>query len=356
MRTLNLFLLFVLIFFPTSTIVSQVGIGTTNPDASSALDVSANDKGMLVPRMLVSERIGIASPAEGLLVYQTDDIAGFYYYNGSQWERLLDRGRDAIPTGAIFSFPIDTPPTGYLVCDGSEVSRTTYSDLFALIGTMYGNGDGSTTFNLPDFRGQFLRGLDDGAGEDPDAATRTDRGDGTIGDAVGTKQNFTNEQHAHLVDPDPVTTTLSGDHNHYIASRYVSSTSGGNHRHQIAARSLSTGSESTNHRHYLGYQNITIPRGDGSSGYQTIREVYYPNTNQYYTSTNSNSHVHSLYLPSAYTDYFGNHNHSVNVGNYNTELSGNHQHVLDINQFSSENSGGTESRPKNVSVLWCIKY
>ena len=156
MRTLNLFLLFVLIFFPTSTIVSQVGIGTTNPDASSALDVSANDKGMLVPRMLVSERIGIASPAEGLLVYQTDDIAGFYYYNGSQWERLLDRGRDAIPTGAIFSFPIDTPPTGYLVCDGSEVSRTTYSDLFALIGTMYGNGDGSTTFNLPDFRGQFF--------------------------------------------------------------------------------------------------------------------------------------------------------------------------------------------------------
>lgn len=72
-----------------------------------------------------------------------------------------------IPTGTIASFSITTPPTGWLVCDGSAVSRSTYAALFAVIGTTWGNGDGSTTFNLPDTRGYFLRGYDNGAGRDP---------------------------------------------------------------------------------------------------------------------------------------------------------------------------------------------
>lgn len=54
------------------------------------------------------------------------------------------------PIGAIVPYGGDTAPTGYLLCDGSAVSRTTYADLFAVIGTKYGSGDGSTTFNLPD--------------------------------------------------------------------------------------------------------------------------------------------------------------------------------------------------------------
>lgn len=54
------------------------------------------------------------------------------------------------PLGAIVPYGGDTAPTGYLLCDGSAVSRTTYSDLYAVIGTKYGEGDGSTTFNLPD--------------------------------------------------------------------------------------------------------------------------------------------------------------------------------------------------------------
>lgn len=51
-----------------------------------------------------------------------------------------------------------TAPTGYLLCDGSAVSRTTYADLFAVLSTTYGVGDGSTTFNVPDARGVFVRG------------------------------------------------------------------------------------------------------------------------------------------------------------------------------------------------------
>ena len=51
-----------------------------------------------------------------------------------------------------------TAPDGWLICDGSQVSRTTYSDLFSVIGTTFGSGDGSTTFTLPDLRAAFVRG------------------------------------------------------------------------------------------------------------------------------------------------------------------------------------------------------
>ena len=74
------------------------------------------------------------------------------------------------------------------------------SNLFDKIGVIYGNGDGSTTFNIPDYRGYFIRGTDNGAGVDPDAASRTDRGDGTGGDNVGTIQQDQNKAHTHGLD------------------------------------------------------------------------------------------------------------------------------------------------------------
>jgi uncharacterized protein (TIGR02145 family) len=67
---------------------AQVGIGTTSPDASALLDVNSTTKGLLVPRMTQSQREAIASPAAGLLVYQTSSPAGYYYYNGSLWNLL----------------------------------------------------------------------------------------------------------------------------------------------------------------------------------------------------------------------------------------------------------------------------
>jgi microcystin-dependent protein len=69
-------------------------------------------------------------------------------------------------TGAVQGFAMNSVPAGWLKCNGSAVSRTTYSALFAAIGVTYGAGDGSTTFNLPDMRGEFARGLDDGRGID----------------------------------------------------------------------------------------------------------------------------------------------------------------------------------------------
>ena len=62
------------------------------------------------------------------------------------------------PTGSIIMYGAATAPTGWLLCDGSAVSRTTYADLFAIIGTTFGVGNGSTTFNLPDLRDRFVVG------------------------------------------------------------------------------------------------------------------------------------------------------------------------------------------------------
>lgn len=67
-----------------------------------------------------------------------------------------------VPTGAIAYFAHTTVPFGWLKANGAAVSRTVYANLFALIGTTYGAGDGRTTFNLPDLRGEFIRSWDDG--------------------------------------------------------------------------------------------------------------------------------------------------------------------------------------------------
>lgn len=73
----------------------SVGINTTMPDPSAALDVTSTTKGMLIPRMLQSDRIEITSPANGLLVYQTDGTSGFYFWNGAAWTNLGGSGGTA---------------------------------------------------------------------------------------------------------------------------------------------------------------------------------------------------------------------------------------------------------------------
>lgn len=329
--------------------MAQVGIGTTTPDPSSQLDITSTDSGLLVPRMTLGDRINISSPAEGLLVYQTDDVAGFYYWDGIVWNRVLDKGNDGVPVGAIFSFPMATAPTGYLVCDGSAISRSNYSNLFTIIGTMYGSGDGSTTFNLPDYRGQFLRGYDNGAGTDPDAGSRLDRGDGTTGDNVGTKQNNGLSSHWHIVDPPGTNTYDSGNHNHSLSAFSVTSGVGGSHNHSVSGISTNTSSIS-NHAHGVSYGTRTVGAG---SPYTTIREV----TGSFTVGTTSTgSHTHSVFVPAHYTNSVGNHTHTVTIPATTSLYSGNHSHSLNIPSFYSATTGGNETRPTNITVQWCIKY
>lgn len=79
--------------------------------------------------------------------------------------------------GVIAALAMPTPPEGWLVCDGSAVSRTDYADLYAAIGTVWGDGDQIATFNLPDLRGEFVRGLDAGRGVDADRVFASAQGD-----------------------------------------------------------------------------------------------------------------------------------------------------------------------------------
>ena len=90
-----------------------------------------------------------------------------------------------IPSGAIQAFARNTAPTDWLAADGSAVSRTTYAALFAAIGTTFGSGDGGTTFNVPDLRGEFIRGWDNGRGIDS-------------GRSFGSAQDDELEAHTHF--------------------------------------------------------------------------------------------------------------------------------------------------------------
>lgn len=84
--------------------------------------------------------------------------------NGTTWTSAAPIVQT--PSGAVMYFAMNTAPTGWLVANGTAVSRTTYAALFAAIGTTFGSGDGSTTFNLPELRGEFIRTWDNGRGVD----------------------------------------------------------------------------------------------------------------------------------------------------------------------------------------------
>jgi microcystin-dependent protein len=81
-----------------------------------------------------------------------------------------------VPSGSVFCMATTTVPTGYLECNGAAVSRSTYSDLFSAISTTWGSGDGSTTFNLPDLRGEFVRGWDNSRGVDSSRSFASSQG------------------------------------------------------------------------------------------------------------------------------------------------------------------------------------
>ena len=117
-----------------------------------------------------------------------------------------------MPVGTIIDHvsSYDNPPPGYLFCDGTEVSRTTYAKLFAVIGESFGSGNGSSTFNLPDGRGKFKRGVDYNTGNDPDASSRSAQAaGGNSGDNVGSIQGDSTKSHSHHVFHDSSATDTS---------------------------------------------------------------------------------------------------------------------------------------------------
>lgn len=124
-----------------------------------------------------------------------------------------------IPVGTILPYAGTVAPNGFLLCNGQTVSRTTYSALYTAIGITFGSGNGSSTFHTPDLRGRFLRGVDGGAGRDPDRLTRTAMNTGAnTGDQVGSVQDdaFASHQHFTVINSNSSTALSSSN---YIAQQ-----------------------------------------------------------------------------------------------------------------------------------------
>lgn len=153
------------------------------------------------------------------------------------------------PPGAMVLFASNSAPSGWLKANGAEVSRTTYANLFAAIGTIWGAGNGSTTFNLPDWRGEFGRGWDDGRGLDSGRAFASVQagqnqlhGHTATGAGAHTHQMSTAAQYSTFDDPPNATVSyLGGDSNAsnlYGGNSTLANggyiTSAGDHTHPIS--------------------------------------------------------------------------------------------------------------------------
>ena len=256
--------------------------------------------------------------------------------------------------GSVTPFAMTAPPEGWLICNGEAVSRTTYARLFEKIGTTFGQGDGQTTFNLPDLRGVFIRGWD------TDNRFDWER-------EFGSYQNDQIQSHTHQDSGHSHNGSVSSNGSHYhggkIAdagnhSHYGSVVENGSHNH--------SGSTSSNgvHNHIgndikLSSQGRTnhagILIGNVLNGGISIPDA--GNHSHFFSTNNAGSHSHNLNINST-----GSHSHNLNINS-----SGNHSHTISINDSSASlgnpiNSGlekirhGNETRTKNLALIYCIKY
>ena len=191
-----------------ATTASPSFTGTIN----SAGDIVMSGTGSLqIPKGTTAQR---PTPATGDIRFNTT-LTQFEGYNGSAWGEIAN----GVPAGSIFTFASTTVPSGYLECNGAAVSRSTYATLFAAISTTFGVGDGSATFNLPDLRGQFVRGWANNA-----------TGTGDDGRSFASSQSDQNKTHGHtasVTDPGHKHVTKGHGTQDDGGSNVTGSTSGG---------------------------------------------------------------------------------------------------------------------------------
>lgn len=267
--------------------------------------------------------------------------------------------------GRIRGFAFSSTPAHHLPCNGAEVSRTTYAKLFAKIGTTFGDGDGSTTFNLPDLRGETLRGWDHGRGVD-------------VGRAIGSAQGSQLPAHTHTAS-----TNSTGDHSHSgtagdggVHNHTASSASAGGHTHTF---SITSGNNNVGHTHTFsgttnstGSHNHTIGVSHGGSGgfgpFSTVVTSLGSGTGE--STSSAGAHTHSVsgttggqsanhtHTFSGTSASSGSHSHSLSIASagahthtLTTTSDGAHTHALTVNS-----TGGAEMRVENLALHYCIKY
>lgn len=146
-------------------------------------------------------------------------------------------------SGAVLPFAGANAPTGWLMCDGSEKSRTAFAELFAAIGTTYGPGDGSTTFNLPDMRGRVAAGKDNMGGTPANRLTAA--GAGITGASLGATGG--NQTHT-------LTTAQMPAHSHAVSDP--------GHAHSVYDPGHTHGVYDPGHSH--SYDRVSVANGQGS--------------------------------------------------------------------------------------------
>jgi microcystin-dependent protein len=183
----------------------------------------------------------------------------------------------ALLIGTVLDFAGSTAPAGFLFCYGQNVSRTTYSALFAVIGTAFGSGDGSTTFTLPDLRGRVVAGKDDMGGTS--ANRLTNQSGGLDGDTLGA----TGGSETHTL-----TTAQIASHTHTGTTGNVSA----DHVHSMTLR-------------YQGFQAavnvnaITTASGDGSVNYGNTGGISANHTHNFTTNASGSGGAHNNVQPTA---------------------------------------------------------
>jgi hypothetical protein len=204
------------------------------------------------------------------------------------------------PTGTVFAFAGTAAPNGWLLCDGSAVSRTVYSQLYSVVANSNGSGDGTTTFNVPDFRGRFLRGVSGSTSNDPDRTLRIAMASGgNTGNAVGSVQGI-------------ATSVSSGNQGSTKATTGLGNSASG-----VSGGTNTTG----NHAHSITRPNMW---GNGTAG------------NTWGSGWN---------------------NDNVNLGNvaHGSDTQGNHSHSISGTADAQPISGDLETRPVNAYVNYIIK-
>jgi microcystin-dependent protein len=173
--------------------------GNGSLDASEVTNTSYVCNGALdTPAQVLAKVVQVDGAGSGLDADQLDGI---------------DSATLITPAGTVMAFagPSGRVPSGWFLCDGRAISRTAFPNLFAAIGVFHGIGDGTTTFNIPDYRGRFLRGVDYTANRDPDKNSRTVVGAGTgvVANEVGSVQGYATARPVNAFG-----TSDPGNHNH----------------------------------------------------------------------------------------------------------------------------------------------
>lgn len=248
----------------TFTAAIPEGVSTVEVHSTEAVEIgTVPDESVTFPKLAPA---AIASESDAEAGTATDKIMT-PERTAQAIQALTPSPASSVPTGTVADFAGATAPTGWLLCYGQAVSRTTCADLFGVIGTTYGSGDGSTTFNVPDCRGRVTAGQDDMGGTSANRLTNQTGGlDGDTLGATGGAETHTltsGQMPSHTHDGSGLSASSSGSHSHTV-TWYPDFSGGANAI--LGKSSISTSGGSTASTSSDGSHTHTITGTTGSAG------------------------------------------------------------------------------------------